>query len=323
MKIVVLDGYTLNPGDISWEPIEVIGEFKVYDRTPPEKVIERASGAEIVLINKVRLTDELIGRLPGLKYIGVLATGYDTVDLGAAAKRGITVTFVPSYSTNSVAQLAWALLLELCHRVKEHDAAVKSGEWSRCPDVSFWNCPQVELYGKTMGIVGFGRIGSRVGEIAHAFGMKIAACDKLRGNKPDYGDFKWVELDELLCMSDVISLHCPLIPENQGMINQSSLMRMKHTAFLINTSRGGLVVDRHLADALNEGIIAGAAVDVLSVEPPPPDNPLFNAKNCIITPHIGWSTLESRNRLIYTAAGNIKAYLEGKPVNTAERRIIP
>jgi len=181
----------------------------------------------------------------------------------------------------------------------------------------------VELYGKTMGIVGFGRIGCRVGEIAHAFGMKIAACDKLRGNKPDHGDFKWVEMDELLCTSDVISLHCPLIPENHGIVNRSSLMRMKRTAFLINTSRGGLVVDSHLADALNEGIIAGAAVDVLSVEPPPPDNPLFHAKNCIITPHIGWSTIESRNRLVCTAAGNIKAYLEGKPVNTAGGGISP
>jgi len=318
LKIVVLDGYTLNPGDLSWSGIEAYGDTQVYEYTPEDKIIERAKGAEIVFTNKTPLTAETLDKLEGLRYIGVLATGYNIVDVKAASDKGIIVTNIPTYGTNSVAQMVFAHILELCHHVQLHSDAVKQGEWTNCRDFCFWKIPQIELYDKTMGIVGFGNIGRQVGKIANAIGMKVIAYDKIKNNPPEYEGFKWVSLEELFKESDVVSLHCPLFPETQGMINKNTLSLMKKTAFLINTSRGGLVVDQDLAEALNEGRIAGAGLDVLSVEPPAEDNPLLKAKNCLITPHIAWATKEARARLMDIAVNNLKCFLEGKPVNVVK-----
>jgi len=314
--IVVLDGYTLNPGDNPWTELEALGSVTVYDRTTnPEDVVPRGKDADILITNKTPITKADMDRLPRLKYIGVLATGYNIVDSAYAKAKGIPVTNIPEYGTNAVSQFVFALVLELCHRVGYHSDAVRSGRWSNQSDFSVWDYPLIELYGLTLGIVGFGRIGRRVGEIGAALGMKVIAHDTYRGNPPSY-PFEWAEIDDLLSRSDVVSLNCPLFPENTGMINGKTLKLMKKSAFLVNASRGGLVVDEDLADALNAGTIAGAALDVVGfAEPPAKDNPLLSAKNCIVTPHIAWAALEARKRLMHTAAENVKAYLSGKPVN--------
>ena len=315
MKIVILDGYTLNPGDLSWDGLHAFGDLRVFCRTKPEKLVERANGAEIVFTNKTPLgRDELI-RLPGLKYIGVLATGYNIVDTKAARELGVVVTNVPSYGTSSVAQHSFALLLELCHHVQRHSDPVMDGKWSRSADFCYWDHPLVELAGKTMGIIGFGSIGRKVAEIAVAMGMKILAADSRHTHPMTGADFGWAEIPELLEKSDVVSIHCPLTPETEGLINRDNLRTMKKSAFLINTSRGPVIIDQDLANALNEGIIAGAGLDVLSVEPPPADNPLFHAKNCLITPHIAWATKEARSRLMDITLENLEAFLSGAPKN--------
>ncbi len=315
MKIVVLDGKTLNPGDLSWEALERFGALTVYDRTPVDRVVERSAGAEILLTNKTPLSAEVFSRLPDLRYIGVMATGYNIVDVEAADRHGIPVTNVPTYGTHSVAQMVFALLLELCHHVGAHSEAVRQGEWSRSVDFCFWDYPLVELAGKTMGIIGFGRIGRQVGCIASALGMRVLAAEPNRKHPPELDDFRWAEIPELLGAADVVSLHCPLFPETEGLINRENIERMKRSAVLINTSRGGLVVDADLANALNTGRIAGAGLDVLSTEPPDEDNPLLCAKNCLITPHISWATKEARARLMGTAIGNVEAFFSGRPVN--------
>ena len=315
MKIVVLDGYTLNPGDLSWDALKDLGDVTIHDYTPADQIVARAQDAEILFTNKTPLTAATLAQLNKLTYIGVLATGYNVVDVKAAAARGVAVTNIPTYGTSSVAQMVFALLLELCHHVQLHSDAVRGGEWSASRDFCFWKTPLVELQGKTIGIVGFGRIGRQVAKIADAFGMRVLAQDKFQGPAPDLADFRWAELDELLAQSDVVSLHCPLFPDTAGLINQETLARMKPSTFLINTSRGGLIVDQDLSDALNRNQIAGAALDVLSVEPPPADNPLLKAKNILVTPHISWATAEARARLMGIAVDNLKAYLAGKPVN--------
>jgi len=314
-KIVVIDGYTINPGDNPWDELSEMGELKVYERSSPTEVAERCRDAEIVLINKVPLTAATIRGLSRLRYIGVTATGYDMVDLEAARSRDIAITNVPVYGTNSVAQYVFALLLELCHHVGLHSRAVSEGEWTRSIDFAFWKRPTMELHGKTMSLIGFGRIGRRVAELAHAFGMQVLAHDIRQADPPEYSPFAWVSQDEAFCTGDVVSLNCALTPENREMVNASLLATMKKSAFLINAARGGLVNERDLAAALDSGQIAGAAVDVVSSEPIRADNPLLDAKNCIITPHIAWASLESRQRLKQTSIDNVRDYLNGKNVN--------
>src|SRR5271170_6677594 len=315
MKIVVLDGHAINPGDLSWDALRELGSLEVFDRTPEGLVLSRVRDADIVLTTKTPLTGQTLKQLNQLRYVGAMFTGYDEIDLKTAREMNIVVTNVPTYGTASVAQLVFALLLELCHHVGLHSEAAHAGEWSRSPDFSFWKTPLVELQGKTMGIVGFGRIGRDVGAIAAAMGMRVITDDTGRRNAPDWPGFRWCSLDELLSESDVVSLHCPLLPQTRGMINAASLSRMKPTSFLINTSRGPLIVEQDLADALNGGRLAGAGVDVLSSEPPALDNPLLHAKNCIVTPHIAWATKEARTRLIETVVTNLRAFLDGHPVN--------
>jgi glycerate dehydrogenase len=315
MKIVVLDGYCLNPGDLSWDELRRFGEVEVFDRTAGEEVAARASGAAIALTNKTPLSAATLRQLPELRYIGVLATGYNVVDVAAAGQQGIVVSNIPTYGTASVAQFVFALLLELCHNVRVHADAVRAGEWSRSPDWSFWKSPLMELAEKTMGIIGFGRIGRQTGRIADAMGMRVIANDTYQGDPPAYAGFRWAAVEEVLRQSDVVSLHSPLFPETQGMINSRSLAWMKASAFLINTSRGPLVVDQDLADALNAGRLAGAGLDVLSVEPPAGTNPLLTARNCLVTPHIAWATKEARSRLMDAAIANVAAFLSGKAQN--------
>lgn len=314
MKIVVLDGHTLNPGDLSWEALEVLGRVTVYDRTSPELVLQRSQGAQALLTNKTVLVGETIRNLPDLKYIGVTATGYNVLDLQAARECEITVTNVPAYGTRSVAQMTIALLLELAHHAGEHSRTVREGGWSSSLDFSFWNYPLVELDGLIMGIVGFGSIGQAVARIARALGMEVIVNTR-RPDSDAFPDVDFVDLDTLFNRSDVVSLHCPLTTETEGFVNPSRLGLMKETAYLINTARGPLVDEPALIDALNGGSIAGAALDVLSTEPPAMDNPLLSAKNCIITPHIAWATRASRGRLMEAAVGNLKAFVEGKPEN--------
>ncbi len=315
MKIVILDGYSLNPGDLSWDGFRSIGDVEIYDRTPADKIIQRSKGAEIVIINKTHLDEEFFSNMSNLKYVGVLATGYNVVDLNAAKKRDIVVTNIPTYGTQSVAQMVFALLLELCHHVQRHSDEVRAGKWSESDDFCFWSFPVIELANKTMGIIGFGRIGQQVANIADAMGMKIIAYNPQRNDQSQRANFRWVDLPELLSESDVVSLHCPLFEETRGIINKESIKKMKKTAMLINTSRGPLIVEQDLADALDNGIIAGAGLDVLCVEPPSKDNVLFKAKNCIITPHIAWATKEARVRLMDIAVNNLKSYLSGNPIN--------
>jgi glycerate dehydrogenase len=315
MKILFLDGRVINPGDLSWNALLELGELEVFERTPEDEIVSRARDAEVLLTTRAPVSAATITKLQRLRYIGVVFTGYDQVDVKAARARGIPVTNVPTYGTASVAQLVFALLLELCHHVTLHSEASRAGEWSRCPDFSFWRTPLIELESKTMGIVGFGRIGRRVGEIASAMGMRVIASDEARENAPAWPRFEWCELNELLAAADVVSLHCPLLPQTRGIINASALSRMKPSGFLINTSRGPLIVEQDLADALNQQRLAGAGVDVLSSEPPSLDNPLLHAKNCLVTPHIAWATKEGRTRLIDTAAANLNAFLQGHPKN--------
>jgi glycerate dehydrogenase len=319
MKIVVLDGYTLNPGDLSWSKLEQLGDLEVYDRTPADMVYERTKDATIILTNKAPVSAEVIHKLSSLKYIGVLATGYNIVDIEAAKQKGIVVTNVPGYSTASVAQLTFAFLLELCLHVQRHSDAVMEGKWSHSKDFCFWDYPLIELAGKTIGIIGFGTIGQYVADIATAFGMQVLGHSRTLTDQSQRNNFKWASLDELLQTSDVVSIHCLLTPETKGLINKDSLEKMKPSAFLLNTSRGPIIIDQDLADALNNNVIAGAGIDVLSVEPPPMDNPLFKAKNCLITPHIGWATKEARVRLLDSVVNNISAFLSGKPVNIVNK----
>ena len=315
MKIIVLDGYCLNPGDLSWDALRRIGDVEVFDRTRVDEVRERAAGAVIIFTNKTPLPGYILQQLPALRYIGVLATGYNIVDIEAARAQGIVVTNIPTYGTASVAQFVFALLLELCHNVKLHSDAVRAGEWSCNPDWSFWKSSLMELSGKTMGIVGFGRIGRQTARIADALEMRVLANDTYQGDELAYPEFWWATIQELLRESDVVSLHSPLFPETRGMINSQTLALMKPTAFLINTSRGPLIVDQDLADALNAGGLGGAGLDVLSVEPPAENNPLLSARNCIVTPHIAWATREARSRLMDLAIANVTAFLAGAPVN--------
>jgi glycerate dehydrogenase len=304
MKIVVLDGHSLNPGDLSWDPLRVYGEVEVYHRTPPDQTVERARDATVVLTNKTALTAEVLGQLPELRYIGVLATGYNVIDLDSARSRGIVVSNVPTYGTASVAQFVFSLLLELCHRVGRHSDVVRAGGWTSHPDWSFAMPPQIELAGKTMGIVGYGRIGRQTAHIAEAFGMRILSYDVDHGN-----------LENLLRESDVVSLHVPLFPGTRELINARTLALMKRSAYLINTSRGPLINEKDLADALTAGCIAGAGLDVLSVEPPPADHPLLQVPNCIVTGHMAWSTIEARSRLIHAVIENVGAFAAGAPKN--------
>ncbi|HYG39265.1 MAG TPA: D-2-hydroxyacid dehydrogenase [Cytophagales bacterium] len=314
MKIVILDGYTLNPGDLSWDELKKIGNLVIYDRTLPDQVIERAKGAEIILTNKAIVNRDSIQGLPELKYIGVMATGYNVVNIETAKQHKILVTNAPSYSTASTAQHTFALILELTNRVGLHAESVKDGEWLHSPDFCFRKSPLTELDGKTLGIIGFGRIGRQVAKIAQAFGLKIIAFHK-HPERDKMEGVKFTTIEEVFSQSDLISLHCPLTAENNEFVNNGLLSLMKPSAFLINTGRGQLINEKDLATFLNNGKIAGAALDVVSSEPPSKDNPLLDAKNCIITPHIAWSTKEARERLIQIVAENIKAYLSGKPQN--------
>jgi len=315
MKIVVLDGYALNPGDLSWTGFEAFGELVVHDRSGGDDILRHAAGADVLLTNKTPIREEIINRLPNLKFIGVLATGYNIVDVQAASKKGVTVSNIPDYGNYSVAQLTLALLLELCHHVQRHSDSAREGKWAESKDWCYWDYPLVELAGKTMGIIGFGSIGQKVGDLATAFGMNIIAAARTRGDQSHRTNFRWDEISELLRHSDVVSIHCPLTAETKGLINSRTLGSMKANAFLLNTSRGPIIVDEDLAKALNTGVIAGAGIDVLSIEPPRSDNPLFKAKNCIITPHIAWATKEARARLMEMAVKNMEAFLNGAPVN--------
>ena len=319
MKIVILDGYTENPGDLSWSGLEALGELTVYDRTPPEQVADRIGDAEIVILNKTPLPREMLDRCPNVRYIGVLATGYNIVDVQAAKERGIPVCNIPTYGTDAVGQFAIAMLLEICHHVAHHDAAVHEGRWESCPDWCFWDYPLIELAGKTMGIIGFGRIGRTTGRIARALGMQVVACDSIETDEGrEIG--RYLPLEELFACSDVIALHCPLFPETQGIINRDTIAKMKDGVILINNARGQLIHEQDVADALNSGKMGAAALDVVYTEPIRADNPLLQAKNCIITPHISWAPKESRQRIMDCAVANAKAYLDGKPINVVNMK---
>lgn len=315
MNIVVLDGYTLNPGDLSWSDMERYGSVTVYDRTEAKDVVSRIGNADAVFTNKTILDRAIIQACPNLRFIGVLATGYNVVDVAAAKERGIPVSNIPTYGTSAVAQFVFALLLEICHHVGEHSAAVKAGDWERCPDFCFWNHPLMELKDKTMGIIGYGRIGQETGKIARAFGMKVLAYDEYPNKALEGDGVRLVSLEELYAGSDVISLHCPLFDSTKGMINTSSIAKMKDGVILINTSRGPLVVEADLASALASGKVAWAAVDVVSTEPIRADNPLLAQPHCMITPHIAWAPKESRARLMAIAVENLSNFAEGKPSN--------
>lgn len=317
MKIVVLDGYTLNPGDLTWTNLEQCGNVVVYNRTDPdvESIVEAIGEAEIVLTNKTVLSKEVLKRVPLVKYIGVLATGYNVVDISAAKDQGVTVTNIPNYSTNAVAQFTFALILELCHNIGEHSSAVLKGDWVSSVDFSFWNHPLIELSGKSIGLIGCGQIGQAVAKIAQAFGMSVLVYNRSEKSELISDTFQYVELDELLDNSDIISLHIPLTDKTEGIINRDTIRQMRDDVLLINTSRGPLIVEQDLTDALNSGKVAGAAVDVISAEPMSAKNPLLEAKNIIITPHIAWATKEARSRLMDIAVNNVKAFIDKKPIN--------
>jgi glycerate dehydrogenase len=319
MKIVVLDGYTLNPGDLSWDALNQLGDVTLYERTPYAEVAKRCAGATVVLTNKTPLDEAILNQLPDLKYIGVLATGYNIVNTEVCKNKGVIVSNVPGYGTAAVAQFVFALLLELCLHVQRHSDAVMEGRWARSADFCFWDYPLTELAGKTLGIIGFGTIGKKVADIAAAFDMHIIATGRTQTDQSHRSNFKWVSLTELLQQADVVSIHCPLTPETQGLINAENLRQMKPSAFLINTSRGPIIKDADLADALNKDIIAGAGIDVLSTEPPPAATPLFKAKNCMITPHIAWAAKEARARLMNTVVSNLEAFINGDLVNVVNR----
>ena len=315
MKIVVLDGYTLNPGDTSWEPIEALGDLKVHDRTAPELVLERSESADILVVNKALMPREVIESLPSLKFISVMATGYNVVDVQAARERNIDISNVPVYSTTAVAQHVFAALLSFNHGISEHVDSVRRGDWVECNDFSYWYRTIHELAGKTMGIVGFGQIGRATAKLADAFGMKVIVHTRTPKNAPDYEGFEWADLESVFQRADVVSLHCPQTADNVGFVNESLLSQMKPTAILVNTARGLLVNERDLASALNQSKIAGACLDVVAEEPMRAANPLRRAKNCMITPHIAWAAIESRQRLMHTTAENIAAFIAGNPIN--------
>lgn len=316
-KIVILDGYTENPGDLSWAPFEALGEVTVFDRTPVDQIIPHIGSAEIVITNKTPLRRETLDACPSIRYIGVLATGYDVVDVQAARERGIPVTNVPAYGTAAVGQYAIAMLLEICHHVAHHAQAVRDGRWQSCPDWCFWDYPLIELDGKTMGVIGFGRIGRQTARIAKAMGMRILAYDN---NPCDEGHAigDYVSLDALYAQSDVIALHCPLFPETRGMICKESIAKMKDGVILLNNSRGPLINEQDLADALESGKVYAAGLDVVSTEPIAGDNPLLHAKNCFITPHISWASRESRARIMDMAANNLSQWLAGTPIHIVD-----
>lgn len=315
MKIVLLDAYTTNPGDLSWDWLTQYGEYEIYDYTPAPLVLERAKDADILITNKTVLNRDILSKLPKLKFIELLSTGYNVIDCDYARERGIPVCNIPAYSTGAVAQMTFALLLELCNQVGLHNAAVHAGEWSNCRDFCFWKTPLVELEGKTFGIIGFGKIGMAVRDIALAIGMRVLACTPHPKPSLEHERFQFAPLDTLLAQSDVISLHCPLTPQTEKMVNAQFLSQMKAGAYLINTSRGAAVDEHALADALNQNTIAGAAVDVLSTEPPSQANPLLTAKNCLITPHIAWAGHETRQRLLNICQENFAAYFAGSPIH--------
>ncbi len=317
MNIVVLDGYTLNPGDLNWNELEKLGNVEIYDRTPAELTVERSKNAEIVITNKTLITKEVIKELPKLKYVGVLATGYNVVDIATASNNGIVVTNVPAYSTDSVAQVTFSLLLELLINVGIHNTSVHNREWQNSIDFSYAKTPLIELNGLTIGIVGFGRIGKSVAKIANAFGMTVLANNRSK-IKDAHEYVKVVEKEELFKTSDVVSLHAPLTDENSEFLNSKIINIMKPTSYIINTGRGGLINESDLADALNNNKIAGAGLDVLSTEPPLKDNPLLSSKNCIITPHIAWATIAARKRLMNIAVNNVRNFIEGKPENIVD-----
>lgn len=317
MKIVILDGYTENPGDLSWEGMEQLGELVVYDRTAAAEIVTRIGDAEAVITNKTPISEETMNQCPNIKYIGVLATGYNVIDVEAAKKRGIIISNIPTYGTAAVAQMTMAMLLEICHHVGAHSDAVKAGEWTNNQDWCFWNYPLTELAGKTFGVIGFGRIGQASARLARAFGMRILAYDEYPNSSgEEIGEY--VPLEKLLEESDVISLHCPLFPSTQGIINRDTIGKMKDGAVLINTSRGPLVVEDDLAKALNTGKLSYAALDVVSAEPIKGDNPLLKCSNCILTPHIAWAPKESRQRLMDIAVENLKQFIDGKPQNVVK-----
>ena len=314
MKIVVLDGYTENPGDLSWEALAALGELTVYDRTPADEIVSRISDAEIVITNKTPITRATMDACPNMRYIAVLATGYNVIDVNAAKEKGIPVSNVPTYGTAAVGQFAIAMLLEICHHVAHHSQSVYAGKWNACPDWCYWDYPLIELDGKTMGIIGFGRIGQTTGRIAKAMGMHILAYDTFQ-SESGKAIGEYVDLDTLLASSDVIALHCPLFPESEGIINKDTIAKMKDGVILLNNSRGPLIVEQDLYDALESGKIAAAGLDVMSAEPVKKDNVLLKAKNCIITPHISWASKECRQRIMDCAVRNLRAYLDGKPEN--------
>jgi len=315
MRIVVLDGYTLNPGDLSWEGLEAIGDLKVYERTPQEEIVKRIGDADIVYTNKTPISQATLAACPSIKWIGVLATGYNVVDIEAAKEANIPVCNVPTYGTTAVAQMVFALLLELCHHVGKHSESVAAGDWTKSLDFCYWNYPLIELAGKTMGIVGLGRIGKATADIAQAFGMKVIAYDAYQDESIVSDTLKYGDLDELMTQSDVISLHCPLFDSTKGMINKDSIQKMKDGVLIINTSRGPLIVEEDVKEALNSGKVGGLAVDVVSTEPIMEDNLLLGAQNCIITPHIASAPKESRQRLLNTAVLNLEYFLQGNVTN--------
>lgn len=314
MDIVVLDGYTENPGDLSWEGFEKLGSLTVYDRTAPEKIAERIGSAEAVIVNKTPIGRETLDLCPRIRYIGVLATGFNVVDVAAAREKGVVVCNIPTYGTDAVAQFAIAMLLEICHHTAHHSQAVHDGRWETCADWCFWDYPLIELSGKTMGIIGFGRIGQATGRVAKALGMRVIAYD---GRASDAGRTlaEYVTLDALFTRADVIALHCPLTPETKEIINRESIAKMKDGVIILNNSRGALIAEADLAEALNAGKVYAAGLDVVSVEPILGNNPLLKAKNCVITPHISWAPRESRQRLMDIAAQNLAAFIGGDPVN--------
>jgi len=315
MKIAILDGYTINPGDLSWKPIEALGECEIFPRTMPQETFERSKNTDIIITSKVVFDRELLLKLPSLKYIGVIATGYNVIDLEAARERNVIVTNIPDYCASSVAQMVFAHVLELARRVGHHDSSVKEGRWSSNEDFCYWEYPQMELDGKILGLIGCGSIGSNVASTAISFGMQVLAYDPYPRHMDDDPPIEFVDIDTVFTQSDVISLHCPLTVETKEIIRTSTLSKMKPTAFLINTARGPLVNEADLSRALNNGIIAGAGLDVLNIEPPDRANPLFRTKNCYVTPHIAWASRESRVRLIKMTADNIEAFLAGRPTN--------
>ncbi len=314
MKIVILDGYTLNPGDLSFELFKELGSVSYYDRTPTQLTAERIGDAEIVFTNKTLIDRNILEACPNVRYIGLFSTGYNVVDLKYAAERGVVVTNIPTYSTNAVAQHVFALILAFTNKVAEHNARVQEGEWISSKDFCFYD-KLAELNGKTMGIIGYGRIGQQVARIANAFDMSVLIHSRTERPIPAGADARFVDLDTLLAESDIVSLHCPLFEETRGLIDAEALEKMKRTALLINTARGPIVHQADLAEALNKGVIAGAGLDVIDVEPMTVDNPLLQAKNCIITPHIAWAALETRKRLLETVISNLKAFLDGAPIN--------